>query len=57
MTIQDLADTLRGQADKLDGNLGDHVHGMRAGLLLAAVQVQRLANESKGANLRDAVTS
>lgn len=46
-----LALDLRRQARQLEtypGEHGDHVHGMREGLLLAAVQVQLLANAKKG---------
>lgn len=51
--IADLAADLRRQAALFDGNQGDHVHGMRAGLLLAAVQVQHLANTAPASHNSD----
>lgn len=43
--IHELAADLRAQADRFSGDQSEHVHGMYAGLRLAAVQVERLANE------------
>lgn len=45
-----LALTLRRQAAKLEafpGEHGEHIHGMRAGLLLASVEIQQLATRKE----------
>ena len=56
MNLQELANELRRQADELDGDYGPHVYGMRAGLLLAAVETQHAATEAATRVLKDYLT-